>query len=118
MLDGITTLSIFVNAAIVAFTGTYAINDTWSVRIWIFILMSGGLLRLRFRNIFCFHVMTVIDVLIVPFFCTCSVKLLLQYFVPDVPADIEIQVCFVTFSLFRLAILTFSHLDCICLHSI
>jgi uncharacterized membrane protein len=44
MLDITTTLSIFVNAGIVAFTGTFALDDTWAERIWLFILLSGGLL--------------------------------------------------------------------------
>jgi uncharacterized membrane protein len=44
VLDVTTTLSIFVNAGLVAFTGTFAIDDTWAERIWLFILLSGGLL--------------------------------------------------------------------------
>lgn len=84
MLDVTTTLSIFVNAGIVAFTGTFALNDTWAERIWLFILLSGGAV-----NVSCSFVIRSMELMRIT--AACRLKLFLQYYVPDVPADIEIQ---------------------------
>ena len=37
--------AVFTNSALVAFTGKFTDNDQWTYRVWIFVLMSGGLLR-------------------------------------------------------------------------
>lgn len=43
IMEIIATFSVFVNAGIVAFSGTFAINSTWTERIWIFMGMSSAL---------------------------------------------------------------------------
>lgn len=54
----------FINSALVAFTGTNTINYTWAERVWVFILMAGGLFMIR---------------------------LYVEYLVPDVPMEVTIQ---------------------------
>jgi len=64
ILEVISIIAVFVNAGLVAFTGTFTIIYAWPIRIWIFILMSSGLLL---------------------------IKAFLAYVIPDVPAEVEIQ---------------------------
>lgn len=64
IMEIIATFSVFVNAGIVAFSGTFAINSTWTERIWIFMGMSSAL------------------------FC---IKIFVAFVIPDVPLDVEIQ---------------------------
>lgn len=56
--------SIFINSALVAFTGSNTLNYTWALRVWIFILMSSGLL---------------------------CVRMLVAFLIPDEPAEVNIQ---------------------------
>ncbi len=56
--------SIFINSALVAFTGSNTLNYTWALRVWIFILMSSGLL---------------------------CVRMLVAFLIPDEPAEVSIQ---------------------------
>jgi hypothetical protein len=39
---------VLTNSALVAFTGTWAIDYTYSARIWIFLAMTAGLLYVKF----------------------------------------------------------------------
>ncbi len=64
ILEVTSMASIFINSALVAFTGTNTLNYTWALRIWIFILMSSGLFCLR---------------------------LLVAFLIPDTPAEVDIQ---------------------------
>lgn len=64
ILELISFASIFINSALVAFTGSNTINYTWSERVWIFIMMSTGL------------------------FC---IRLLVAFLIPDVPEEVTIQ---------------------------
>lgn len=64
ILEITSTASIFINSAIVAFTGTNTLNYTWALRVWVFILMAGGL------------------------FC---IRLFVQFLIPDTPSDVIIQ---------------------------
>jgi anoctamin-10/anoctamin-7 len=64
ILEVISIIAVFVNSGLVAFTGTYTYIYVWPIRIWIFILMSAGLL---------------------------FIKGLLAFVIPDVPAEVEIQ---------------------------
>lgn len=41
-------VAVICNAAIVAFTGTNAINETWTARAWIMIVMSMGLIGVKY----------------------------------------------------------------------
>lgn len=47
ILEVISIASIFINSALVAFTATNLVNYTWPMRVWTFILMSGGIFALR-----------------------------------------------------------------------
>jgi hypothetical protein len=40
--------AVLTNSALVAFTGTWAIDYTYSARIWIFLAMTAGLLYVKF----------------------------------------------------------------------
>jgi hypothetical protein len=59
-----TTSAVLTNSGLVAFTGTFAQEYTWPVRIWIFIGMSTGIL---------------------------FVKFVIALMVPDVSTEVEIQ---------------------------
>ena len=47
LLSLLTYMAIFMNSVIVAFTGDFALNFTWSDRAWIWIGMSVGLVVLK-----------------------------------------------------------------------
>lgn len=64
ILEVMSFAAVIINSALVAFTGTYAINFTWSVRIWIFIGMASGVL---------------------------GVNAVVAAIVPDCPAEVDIQ---------------------------
>jgi hypothetical protein len=40
IMETISNLAVIVNAGLVAFTGTYAIDETWTARVWIFVGMA------------------------------------------------------------------------------
>lgn len=63
-METISIFAVFINAALVAFTGSYAIDERWAVRVWIFIAMSSSIFM---------------------------INSLLAYLVPDVPEEVEIQ---------------------------
>lgn len=64
ILEAISFSAVFVNSALVAFTGAQTLNYTWVERVWFFCLMSAGL---------------------------AGIRLLVAYLVPDVPSEVEIQ---------------------------
>jgi anoctamin-10/anoctamin-7 len=64
IFEVISYAAVFVNSGLVAFTSTSAINTTWSNRVWIFVLMSFGLMGIKF---------------------------LFQYFIPDISPEVTIQ---------------------------
>lgn len=64
ILEFVSIAAIFINSGIVAFTSTNASVFSWTVRVWIFILMASGLLCL---------------------------KMLIAYVIPDTPIEVEIQ---------------------------
>jgi hypothetical protein len=64
ILDIMSNASVFVNSGIIAFTSTVADSQTWVVRVWIFILLSGVLF---------------------------GVKGLVAFIIPDLPEDVDIQ---------------------------
>ena len=64
ILETISYSSIFINAGLIAFTGTNATNDTWVERVWMFILIATGL------------------------FC---IRIFVAYLIPDLPPSVEIQ---------------------------
>jgi len=64
ILEIIATVCVFTNSAIVAYTGGVLLNYTWTVRAWIFALMSAGIF---------------------------SVKIIVSILVPDVTPDVAIQ---------------------------
>jgi len=64
ILEIISTAAVITNSALVAFTATNAINQTWATRVWIFIVMGSGILLIK--------------------------KFIADY-VPDVPREVEIQ---------------------------
>ena len=64
ILEIISTAAVITNSALVAFTSTNAINETWATRVWIFIVMGSGILLIK--------------------------KLVADY-VPDVPREVEVQ---------------------------
>ena len=64
ILEIVSIAAIFINSALVAFTGTHTIQYTYVLRIWIFILMATGL------------------------FC---IRWLIEYSIPEVPLEIDIQ---------------------------
>lgn len=63
ILEIIAAAAVFTNSALIAFTGNFAINYTWTERSWIFLGISFGLFFIR---------------------------LLAEYYVPDVPQDVEL----------------------------
>lgn len=65
IFEVISYAAVFVNSGLVAFTSTSSVNTTWSMRVWIFVLMSFGLM---------------------------GIKVLFQYFIPDVSPEVDIQV--------------------------
>jgi len=64
ILDIMSSVSVFCNSGIIAFTSTVADSQTWVWRVWIFILLSGVLF---------------------------SIKGLIAFVIPDVPEDVQIQ---------------------------
>jgi hypothetical protein len=64
-METISNFAVVINAGLVAFTGTYAIEETWTARVWIFICMAGGVF---------------------------TATTILGSIVPDVPEEVEIQV--------------------------
>jgi hypothetical protein len=64
ILEIIATICVFTNSAIVAYTGGVLVNYTWTLRAWIFALMSAGI------------------------FCA---KYIIALLVPDVTPDVAIQ---------------------------
>eukprot|EP01039_Chlorochromonas_danica_P003566 gene3566-3905_t len=64
ILEVVSTCCVLVNSALVAFTGSNAINHSWTTRIWIFFGMSAGLVL---------------------------VKQYIAWAIPDVPLDVEVQ---------------------------
>ncbi len=63
-MEVIAASAVFTNAALIAFTGNIAINYTWPQRSWLFILMAAGLF---------------------------SIRLLVAYYVPDTPTEVQLQ---------------------------
>jgi hypothetical protein len=47
ILEVTSIFAIFINSGLVAFTATNLVNYTWPMRVWTFILMSGGIFALR-----------------------------------------------------------------------
>jgi hypothetical protein len=43
ILETVSILAMVINAALIAFTGLFAVDQTWSARIWIFISTASGL---------------------------------------------------------------------------
>lgn len=64
IFDTISILSVYVNAGIICFTSDVAMNETWVVRSWIFVLFSSALL---------------------------GIKYFIAAIIPDVPEYVEIQ---------------------------
>lgn len=64
ILEVVAFFAVVTNSALVAFTGTWPLNETWAARIWIFIVMAGGLF---------------------------VIKWMIAEFVPDIAEDIELQ---------------------------
>jgi uncharacterized integral membrane protein len=48
ILEIISYLAVLVSAGLVAFTGSIAENNTWAVRIWIFVLMTGFVVSIKY----------------------------------------------------------------------
>jgi len=64
ILEIISVAAVLVNSALVAFTSSNALNQTWPERVWIFIIMSGGIML---------------------------AKTAVAAYIPDVPEEVEIQ---------------------------
>jgi hypothetical protein len=64
ILEIMAFFAVLSNSAIVAFTGTYTEDYTWTVRVWIFVCMAAGIL---------------------------GVKAFIAAIVPDVPHEVTIQ---------------------------
>lgn len=64
ILEVIAYAAVITNAALIAFTGTWAIDYTYAARIWIFMAMAAGLLYLKYA---------------------------VAEWVPDTPREVEIQ---------------------------
>lgn len=43
ILETVSIFAMLVNAALIAFTGTFAVDQTWTVRAWIFITTASGI---------------------------------------------------------------------------
>ncbi len=56
--------AVLVNAALVAFTGTNAVNETWPARVWIFFGISAGIMY---------------------------IKNTIAEYIPDIPHEVEVQ---------------------------
>ena len=65
IFDLISVASVWVNSGLIAFTCTVAENQTWVVRVWLFILVATVLL---------------------------FIKAIIQALIPDVPENVEIQI--------------------------
>jgi hypothetical protein len=65
VLELISYIAVFINAALIAFTSTNMINVQWPLRLWTFLIISLGLFLL---------------------------KILFAALIPDVPPKIEIQI--------------------------
>jgi hypothetical protein len=39
-----TTMAVLTNAGIIAFTGSYALDETWAARVWVFVCFSGAVI--------------------------------------------------------------------------
>jgi anoctamin-10/anoctamin-7 len=48
ILELISLAAVLSNSAMVAYTGTYAVNNTWTERAWIFVGMSWGIIVLKY----------------------------------------------------------------------
>ena len=77
VLEVMAAAAVFVNSGIVAFTASSAENYRWVERVWIFFLMSSGLIWWEY---FLFYL-----------FQYCSLRLAVASLVPDIPADVDIQ---------------------------
>jgi hypothetical protein len=64
ILEVVSSFAVLTNSALVAFTGDFPINQTWSARVWIFVGMATGLF---------------------------IVKWVIAEFVPDARQDVELQ---------------------------
>jgi anoctamin-10/anoctamin-7 len=64
ILEIISYIAVFVSAGLVAYTGNYAVNSSWTARAWIFIGMSAGIIL---------------------------VKIIVPLVIPDVSREVEIQ---------------------------
>jgi hypothetical protein len=64
IFEAVSFAAVLCNSALVAYTGTYTLNETWVVRAWIFTSMASGIFLL---------------------------KQLLAFLIPDEPADVLIQ---------------------------
>ena len=64
ILEVIAYAAVVTNSALVAFTGTWALNYTYTSRIWIFLAMAAGLMYIKY---------------------------LVAEWVPDTPREVEIQ---------------------------
>lgn len=64
ILEIVSFSAVISNAALVAYTGTYAQDETWTVRAWIFIGMTSGIL---------------------------GIKEFIAFIIPDEPAEVTIQ---------------------------
>lgn len=64
ILEIISTVAVLTNSALVAFTAQNAVNQTWPVRVWVFMVMSAGVLIIK--------------------------KVIADY-VPDVPKEVTVQ---------------------------
>ena len=47
IFETVSTAAVLCNAALVAYTGTYARDETWIARAWIFISMASGIFALK-----------------------------------------------------------------------
>jgi len=65
ILELISYISVFINAALIAFTATNMVNINWHLRIWTFLIISLGLFGL---------------------------KLIFAAIIPDTPIEIELQI--------------------------
>jgi hypothetical protein len=64
ILEAISAAAIVCNAGLVAYTGTYAVNETWIVKGYVFMAMASGVL---------------------------AAKVCLELIIPDIPHEVQIQ---------------------------
>jgi hypothetical protein len=79
-----------INAALIAFTGLFAVDQTWSARIWIFISTATGL----YMSVPPFYPLYALSLsLLTPpsLDRVNRVKLFVAAVIPDVPQEVEIQ---------------------------